>query len=1596
MNYLQISKDLIDEDIAHIKINIGNNYTLGVDSNNKTQNVEALLSDLLFNIDGFNEVISFKDNNTGTMFRNNLEGIKRYIEQEQNNRYNTKQEEALNIELIPLSFQEQLWKYLVNKYEYLRSDIEGNFNKFKEAISWIMECICNQYQQDYLKNNDYNDINMQFSYYMEHIMETIDSIIRRKNELNDDYFQKRFYSLKEELLVQEKELSALLKLSPDTTMNEICDKIEKQQSSLCKSIFHVANNLDGLKGLSDLNKIDEVLENSKNELSSILNNIGLSSYKNKNKVRPVNIDGYFLPFHRIRTKRSIYHSRVSPRSASLQNSRNIYSEKMSYNSLSEQIINDTSNNQSHAKNLKTHKGLKRNHSDYSLHEGGILEDSKDNVDSIHEANSAELEELKKLKQILSEIGFSQEDFEDTELLNSKIDNIIKINDEKNELIRRCRQLENDLNIKNHNEYENDSKYHNYYTDIIKKLENQLIESERHLEGMYEENASKENDLNVLQNRCEELQVDIHKLKIEIEQKENINRALLTKNDTIIYELQTLITPRLRIYKSEIEELKNLMTDGYIQNLMVMYKKLKDKKLELSDEGIEYLKSKCEQFVNELELTAKNARGSSSEINLSEKNKKLRNHLNNMKNEKYDKVIMTLENKLEALRNKVVKQLIGMNTYSKKLANENKWILDELELNKKETDDIILEHNINMESMRTEYKEIIATLNKELEDKSDNINNLQDELDNLKNNENNKTETDKNIINELKDHLESKEKDIKSLRNIIDELRVTLEHRSENKNIKDSNNEVTTIEDELERVNIMNSKLVGEVEILSKRNQKLKEEVDLLTKKIYNQEDLKEHLEELTLSNKILENKVELLESYKLTGENTKPKKTGDIANDDQNVQFKSEIDNCYIEDSIKDSNKTITEVEEGLEKSDIDQSLDITKFRNYTLGQSQNRDTNFSHHKDKDIKKSVFLSTTINLNYSYVYKKDEENKELNSPKESPVKRHIFSADSIMKNIEALKRSSSSYKDDNMKKSTYKISTFKPERTQKTDKIGRIKELLNVFISDIDKMIPVDRVNSLEKKVNHLQTIIVENDIESLEKPKRDSNLKALTPYSKSSKDDTYYIETNDFENNEIERSEPKKNNQNYEKVDNLNNKERKYFNTKVNKKKNPRLEQLTKMQNYTSPKKRIHDRLDKKLNLKQPKPLSISNKSHKKNLKGYEIGVESLDKNTYDEWKKIEEELLRNNHDLQLENRKLSDEINQLNDKSIKNENILQQTFEIAIKLVDDQIEDSSDLNYSYLDQIMDIIKTKVLRYEDALELLQQEIGALKEEYREYQREEEHNIKNTENNNEDHSLREVDLQQRQVKEQLTYSENNKQTNEMKNAFDDLMCEMFTLITDNIDTITNFEDIIAEENNEDNYILEKMSKEDMSNEIEKIKTYMVKTKEMIEVLYENLMNYIDENEADKPQNTINNDKQDMNGLKEENEYLYKKLSTFNDNYQELNKKYIELLGEKNALFKHSSSTPDLEYNMDNEEHDSLKNKMKQFIQNNSHLINNAHDMQQDDLDKQDEDKCHMTEETNKIYQLTNLLRRINRIIKSDNENDHKITKIEDILENPETQ
>lgn len=1581
MNYLRISRDLGCENISDVRITIGNRYILSASTNNDSRNTELLLSDFLSNIKRINDKVLLEDNFTGEILGDRIEDIGEYVSQ-RNISLENDASANMNIELIPLTFKEQLWKHLVNKYEYLRANNEGNFDRFKEFIDWLMELLCEQYEQKFLKELDDDNSNMEFAHYIKHTIDTLDSIIRQKTSLSEDYFQKQYYLLKEELASQEKQLCTLFRIPLDSNLIDITEKAAEQQASMSHSISNIIKDIDYIRESSDISRITQCIEITKTTLAAMLKDLP-SNLDFKRRERKEIIDGYFLPFHRVRTRTNMRDSKGSRRSASLQNSKNMVSERISYDSYSRQLLTSRLNLGSSIRDNGNIKRLRKNYSDYSINRRDILEDPNDNAYSVNEVSPIDLKDLLKYKEILIELGFNQDILNDSGQINTKINDYISLSHQCEVLDAHCIKLSEHIKLLSQDSNRSGFKDINYHNEVTRNLESRIQESNDKAKIIYDDYVIEKNNVNELRTHCATLEQNIIRLQNIIIDKEELYNALFIKNNHIIYVLKESIVPKIQAYRTDIEELTSLISDGYVQNLMETYKKLKDRKLELSDELIDFLKTKCEQFVVNLEHATKIDKVLVHNSGFTSKILRIVKSLDSRFKFEYNNALDKIKNRLHMTNDKLLFTILDIKTKQHKLHADNMWLSDELQMNIRQCDEQAKEHNFNIEKIQEQYKIIIADLNRELEEKTNVVNSLLHQIETSKTNQNIVLKDLRHTLDEYKADLTTKENKLIKLTKVIQDQQNTIDINRVSSNKLETSYEISNIDDELEKLNIMNSKLVGEIEILTKRTSQQKTEIETLNQQVYNQEDLNEKIKELSLSNKILEGKIEMLESYKMVEE------TDLTLGAHQSSDRNNLLENRLSDRSIKNSNKTIHEVDEDVEKSSFEQSIDLTKVKNPPLSYAM-RETGSSLYKPKDIKK-VELITTINTNYTFVHNKDDS-REYDSPGSSNIKKNIFSANSIIKNIEALKKSTNSFKFDDVKASKDLANEFSAFDKHKIIKMSRLLDIVNLFTDNIKISTCVDKVVCLEGRVKQLQLLLTDNDIESLARPKRDSNLRALTDRSHSSKSQSYYVENEELEEDDSNRklSSPLKVAKNAYKTDKLNDVKNKQLN-KINKR-SGRLEKIIKPHTTISPAKKAQLRQNKELVFKNSKLSSNSSKSNKKIIGRSGVDIEAVDKNLAMEWQRMEDELRSHIDQLNTEKNNLISELDFSKEKGQKEEQILQKAFNIALPLIEEQIEDDVDLNPLYLDQVMEIVKTKINRYEEALDSLQQEIESLRQEYADPQEEEINTEIISIRMDENKSLVEVDLEGNQTTERQRDAE---QMNDMKKAFDELICEMFTVTADNIDNITNLEGYLNEEADNQGDMLQGITKDDINAELDKIKTYTMRLKEMIEVLYENLMTYMNDIQTNKPQSATLIDDISLANLQAENEYLCKRLETFNDNYQDLNKKYLQLLSDKNTTLGKCTSTPELDLQDEKDVDQNLKDKMKKFIQNNINFKQSPAD-QLNEQDNREEEVDYDMNVDNQVYQLTYLLRRINQIIKSDNSDNYKIMKIEDILENPEAQ
>jgi len=725
------------------------------------------------------------------------------------------------------------------------------------------------------------------------------------------------------------------------------------------------------------------------------------------------------------------------------------------------------------------------------------------------------------------------------------------------------------------------------------------------------------------------------------------------------------------------------------------------------------------------------------------------------------------------------------------------------------------------------------------------------------------------------------------------------------------------------------------------------------------------VKELTLSNKLMQERMEMLEA-----------RQGDEIELDVGLLSNGDI-------SVKNSNKTIAEVDEGDERSDIENSLDGEPRKNSAKGSAKGhsvRGRNSSLYRPRDARRAEFAFNSIAASYSFTRGRPEEHASP-SPRSSSTKKHIFSADSIIKNISALRKSEKGEKGDVSRDARGSVQEFVPVVPRKLKRVNKLLSAVSQLTQRINIGACVDKVVSLEERVKQLQSVLADQDIESLARPKRDSNLQALTERSHSSRSQSYYVDVDepDEEGANVKPTSAVRTQQAKLKAGD---KPGKNAPKPGNLKKSGRLEKIIKPHATISPAKKAQPRAGKDA---QAKPSRLHASSVKKDARRSNVDAEA-----------VEDELRAQIEELRAQQGQLVSELDFLKEKSQREEDVLRRAFDIALPLIEEQLEDAVDLDHTYLDQIVEVVKTKVSRYEEALDSLQHEVEALRQGYPEHSDEDAADEERTERlsarHADDKSLVEVDLE---GEPQDGPAQDPEQLNDMKKAFDELICEMFTVTADNIDIIGNLEAYVAGEHEDESETLEANMREDVAGELDKIKTFTLRLKEMIEVLYENLMTYMSDAAASKTQGALAGDEVSVANLQAENEYLCKRLETFNENYQDLNKKYLHLLGEKNAALGKSTSSPQFEYAEEAPSDDTLKEKMRKFIQNNIDFAHGAPEELQTHEEQAAGEEYEATADE-QIYQLTYLLRRINQIIKSDNTDNYKIMKVEDILENPEAQ
>lgn len=1469
MNYNSVAQELVGDQVADVQFSFGARYTVQLEDKPGKKEINQVVAEMLRVFDQHEIGLKLDDKANGMKVRGSIGQIADFLSTNELSGAIEDQIKSLDANSSASKFREQLWGHLVARYEFLRADSKRNFERVQEFLNTLMESLCSHYQDSFLRDEDSDGDFMEFPKYLNSTLESFTAFSCSSPQTEQGYFQKRCYGLKEKLASQEKELASVLRVSGETNLEQLVKIIKSQYTILGGSVSSTLKEVEAMRGFDDKKKIKDGLDALQTSLKALYESLGNAEKAEKTVEKKKQGARYFLPFHRISTRQTGDWRQNSKRSISLQNSKYLYSEHMSYDSDSQQNMSSSSLKREDANYNNEAKGQVTHLSDKLNNNEELIGDEQNDAYTVNELSAEELIELERLRAVLAEFGVTREEVvEGADTFRNKIDHFLSLEDKYNMLSLKYLKLSGEVDELRTGCIDREPTQASPQKEVVENLRIALQETEAKKKMLYDDLVDEKKKSDHLSHQCDQLQNHINKLSEAIDKKEAALQGALYKYQELLSAVETRLMPKISQYRMEFDELNALLLDGYIRNLMLTYKDLNIKKADVSYTKIDFLQEQYEQFATAIEMTARNERKQSKErMSLENKLTKLMQLTALLEVSSSQKLTEDVGEKVGRLNAKVANALNGAAAEIKELSKIREALEDEISQKNVEIDQMSSRSEALIKDLELRHQEKMNQLVEKLESQVQELEELSRRFEETADQAKSQNEADRKTIEEMQINRESSSRELISLNLILTNTRIEAENLQNE--ISSLQLKLADSEDDHEKMKIMNTKLIGELDILSKRHNAVKLENEELVKKIHEHEDLVERTKGLELSNRILQNKLELSETYKhANGGSENDKAEGESPDLKTNKQDKK-LNLGAENESDKESNCTIHEVDEKDERSDVEPSIEFNKLRHLPSLPMTGRESDFNSVKgETERMSSVF--TMIKSNYSYLQRKEEVSM-FGSPSPKSGRKVIFSKESIMKNIEAYRQPSQSRQEISEKKNLSQVS-LTPLVKSKTMNSVRLDMVVQGFMDRIEKLLPVEKMESLEDKLKKLEFVLLENDIQSLSRPKRDSNLQALTVQSNISRDQSYLLDKSRSESKHsfnMVTSMLQKKQGGLDTGEKPKDESRKLFDKKPEKKPNVKLDKLTKTYGNTSQTKKFQTKFTKQTIFKQPKLLPKSIKPPKKETKSVEIDFEQTNKVQELAVQRIRDELQAECDALRIENVNLISEMESIAEQNKEYRELLERTFQNASLLVQDRVADNVLMKFDYVDQIIDIIKTKIENYESTINELDQEIEVFKNDAYVMQQE--------------RLLQQTDLADSQEEEPQDDMENPEKKKMLSKALEELLTNMFAIAESNIGYIQNLEEQIIGDHNAEFSETQKAEIVNIALELDKLKSNTINIKEMIECLYDNLMELIEDTEEGRG-DAKGKSGSPLANLQSENEYLYQQLENLDQKYQALKEKY----------------------------------------------------------------------------------------------------------------
>ena len=647
----------------------------------------------------------------------------------------------------------------------MNNDSQLNFKNLydteKKFLKIQLRQLKDKIEQDNIEIQELNERNALLENEKKNLMEEYEQLLNQKrkedkeDKLNCEYVKNNLNDLHNLLNEKENNEKMLkneiysLKLLLERKNMEYSDIINEKDREIKKLKETEGNQSNSMwQELADcLDQTSDTLDNKDKKINELLNIINITQNKNESYLREINELKLYI--NELEKNRNIIITKQLNENNEVNNN----------NEINSQDINNNNNNNNN--NIKINK-----------------EQDLD-IEIMRETN-------KKLNEKVSEL---------IEELKNKENNIISLNEEKINILKKKGDYENRINgmTKLINKLKNELDNKNLSID---NNDNKIILLQNELNNVSQLNNQSNNNLSKLINENDQLKNQIQSLKdnytnISLNNEELLNKIskLEKENEEKINKINQENINKINELQSEISE--NNKNSIELHNLKIKNQNLNKKILLLQQENKKLLE--YENINNDLknEIILKNK-------NIEEYKIKINNDNNNNQN-----IIDNLKKDIISKNNIIIEQ---KKNYQ--------------ELEKENNNIIILKNNIEKSNnIINELKNKYEMLSKENEDNKNTIEELNNEI-NIKNkiiednriqieNDLNENESNKNLIIKLK-------KEIASTNNLIIEYKLKIENLSSKE--KTSQNKINNLENELlSKNNMINDFKINNEQILRENN-----------------------------------------------------------------------------------------------------------------------------------------------------------------------------------------------------------------------------------------------------------------------------------------------------------------------------------------------------------------------------------------------------------------------------------------------------------------------------------------------------------------------------------------------------------------------------------------------------------------------------------------------------------------------------------------------------------------------------------------------------------------------------------------------------------